>query len=103
VTELNSKEKYSSHFEILDFTIEKQFVNPDFQKLKQLASLTQGKVYFPNQSADLIQQLLKNEDYKSIQKNVITQNKLIDWYWLLLFIAFLLSVEWFIRKYNGFL
>lgn len=103
VTELNSKEKYSNHFEILDFTIEKQFVNPDFQKLKQLASLTQGKVYFPNQSADLIQQLLKNEDYKSIQKNVITQNKLIDWYWLLLFIAFLLSVEWFIRKYNGFL
>ncbi|HSN48518.1 MAG TPA: hypothetical protein VLR29_07120, partial [Flavobacterium sp.] len=29
VKELNSKTSYSSHFEILDFDIEKQFVNPD--------------------------------------------------------------------------
>ncbi len=103
ITELNSKEKYSNHFEILDFDIEKQFVNPDFQKLQQLATQTKGKVYLPNQSADLIQQLLKNEDYKTIQKNVITQNPLIDWTWLLVIIAFLLSTEWLVRKYNGLL
>jgi hypothetical protein len=103
VTELNSKERYSNHFEILDFDIEKQFVNPDFQKLQQLATQTQGKVYLPNQSADLIQQLLKNEDYKAIQKNVITQNALIDWSYLLVIIAFLLTTEWLVRKYYGLL
>jgi hypothetical protein len=103
VTELNSKEQYSNHFEILDFDIEKQFINPDFQKLQQLATQTQGKVYLPNQSADLIQQLLKNEDYKAIQKNVITQNALIDWSYLLVIIAFLLTTEWLVRKYNGLL
>jgi hypothetical protein len=103
VTELNSKEQYSNHFEILDFDIEKQFVNPDFQKLQQLATQTQGKVYLPNQSADLIQQLLKNEGYKAIQKNVITQNALIDWSYLLVIIAFLLTTEWLVRKYNGLL
>jgi hypothetical protein len=101
VTELNSKERYSNHFEILDFDIEKQFVNPDFQKLQQLATQTQGKVYLPNQSADLIQQLLKNEGYKAIQKNVITQDSLIDWSYLLVIIAFLLTTEWLVRKYNG--
>ncbi|WP_395051129.1 hypothetical protein, partial [Flavobacterium sp.] len=37
VKELNSKTTYSSHFEILDFDIEKQFVNPDVEKLNQLA------------------------------------------------------------------
>ncbi|WP_310595825.1 hypothetical protein [Flavobacterium sp.] len=103
VTELNSKEQYSNYFEILDFDIEKQFVNPNFQKLQQLATQTQGKVYLPNQSADLIQQLLKNEDYKAIQKNVITQNALIDWSYLLVIIAFLLTTEWLVRKYNGLL
>ena len=103
VTELNSKNQYSNHFEILDFDIEKQFVNPDFQKLQQLATQTQGKVYLPNQSAALIQQLLKNEDYKAIQKNVITQNTLIDWSYLLVIISFLLTTEWLVRKYNGLL
>ncbi|MEN9980816.1 MAG: hypothetical protein RL542_603 [Bacteroidota bacterium] len=103
VTELNSKEQYSNHFEILNFDIEKQFVNPDFQKLQQLATQTQGKVYLPNQSAALIQQLLKNEGYKAIQKNVITQNALIDWSYLLVIIAFLLTTEWLVRKYNGLL
>lgn len=103
VTELNSKEKYSNQFEILEFNIEKQFVNPNFRKLQQLATQTKGKVFLPNQSTDLIQQLLKNEDYKAIQKNVITQNPLIDWTWLLVIIAFLLSTEWLVRKYNGLL
>ena len=37
VKELNTNTVYSSRFEILDFDIEKQFVNPDVQKLKQLA------------------------------------------------------------------
>lgn len=103
VTELNSKEKYSNQFEILEFNIEKQFVNPDFRKLQQLATQTKGKVFLPNQSTDLIQLLLKNEDYKAIQKNVITQNPLIDWTWLLVIIAFLLTTEWLVRKYNGLL
>jgi hypothetical protein len=48
VKELNSKTTYSSSFEILAFDIEKQFVNPDVEKLTQLAQ-TQGKIYFPNQ------------------------------------------------------
>lgn len=103
VKELNSKTTYSSHFEILDFDIEKQFVNPDVEKLSQLALQTQGKEYYPDQVAILIKSLSDNEEYKSIQKNNVTKTPLIDWVWLLVLISILLATEWFVRKYNGLL
>jgi hypothetical protein len=103
VKELNSKTTYSSRFEVLDFDIEKQFVNPDVQKLQQLALQTNGKAFFQDQSDVLIKILLENPEYKAIQKNVSTKTPLIDWVWLLVLIAFALATEWFVRKYNGLL
>lgn len=103
VKELNTNTSYSGHFEILDFDIEKQFVNPDVQKLKQLALQTNGKAFFENQADELIQQLLENKEYKSIEKNVSTKTPLIDWVWLLILIALIFTAEWFLRKYNGLL
>ena len=103
VKELNSNASYSSTFEILDFDIEKQFVNPDLSKLKQLASQTKGAVFVPNQVDNLIKTLLENEDYKAIQKNIVKKTPLIDWVWLLVLIAITLASEWFLRKYNGLL
>jgi len=103
VKELNSNTVYNSFFEILDFDIEKQFVNPDVLKLNQLASQTSGKVYMPDQVDNLINSLLKNEDYKAIQKAIITKTSLIDLTWLLILIAISLVSEWFIRKFNGML
>lgn len=103
VKELNSKTTYSSSFEILDFDIEKQFVNPDVEKLTQLATQTQGKAYFSDQVDVLIKTLLENEEYKVIEKNIVTKTPLIDWIWLLVLISILLATEWFVRKYNGLL
>ncbi|MGZ9736247.1 hypothetical protein [Flavobacterium sp. GNP002] len=103
VKELNSKTTYSSSFEILDFDIEKQFVNPDVEKLTQLATQTQGKAFFTDQVDVLIKTLLENEEYKAIEKNIVTKTPLIDWIWLLVLISILLATEWFVRKYNGLL
>lgn len=103
VTELNSKEKYSGYFEILNFDVEKQFTNPDFEKLNQLANQTQGKLYMPAQIDTLLHQLIEEESYKPVQKNVMVRTSLIDWFWLLVIISFLLGSEWFVRKYNGLL
>jgi ribosomal protein L4 len=103
VKELNSKTTYSSSFEILDFDIEKQFVNPDVEKLTQLATQTQGKAFFLDQVDVLIKTLLENDEYKAIEKNIVTKTPLIDWIWLLVLISFLLATEWFVRKYNGLL
>ena len=103
VKELNSNTAYSSNFEVLDFDIEKQFVNPDLSKLSQLAQQTKGSVFMPNQLETLIKQLLEDENYKAIQKTIVKKTPLIDWIWLLVVIAFSLAAEWFIRKYNGML
>lgn len=103
VKELNSNSSYSAGFEILDFDIEKQFVNPDLVRLRQLASQTQGAVFVPNQIDNLIITLLDNNDYKSVQKEIVTKTPIIDWIWLLILIALALASEWFVRKYNGLL
>ncbi|MFN3755085.1 hypothetical protein [Flavobacterium sp.] len=103
VKELNSNSSYSSGFEVLDFDIEKQFVNPDWNKLNQLATQTQGKAYLPNQIEALIKQLSEDESYKAIQKTIVKKSPLVDWVWLLVLLALSLAAEWFIRKYNGLL
>lgn len=103
VKELNSNSVYSSSFEVLDFDIEKQFVNPDWNKLNQLANQTKGKAFLSNQIDTLIKQLLADDSYKSIQKTSVKKSPLIDWIWLLVLIALSLATEWFIRKYNGLL
>ena len=103
VKELHSKSSYSGRFEILDFDIEKQFVNPDVDKLEQLVTLTKGKLFFPSQVESLIENLVTDENYKTIEKNNSIRSPLIDWKWLLIFICSFFAAEWFIRKYNGLL
>ncbi len=103
VKELNSNSSYSSNFEVLDFDIEKQFVNPSLMKLRQLASQTKGNIYMPNQLETLVKQLLEDNNYKAIEKAIVTKTPLIDWIWLLILIVITLAAEWFIRKYNGML
>jgi hypothetical protein len=103
VKELTSNASYSGQFDVLDFDIEKQFVNPDLTRLQQLANQTKGQLYLPNQVDDLLQSLLSNENYKTIEKETVKKTPIIDWVWLLVLIALSLGVEWFIRKYNGLL
>ncbi len=103
VKEKESKTSFSGNFEILEFDIEKQFVNPDKLRLEQLATNTSGKAYFPNQLEQLTKSLLENPNFLPIQKEVVKKTPLIDWTILLILICFFLSIEWFTRKYNGLL
>jgi hypothetical protein len=103
VRELNSNSVYNGNFEIVDFDIEKQFVNPDLVKLNQLANQTKGQLIFPDKLDSLIKTLIKNEEYKSVQKLIIKKTPLIDSIWLLIIIIICLSTEWVVRKYNGML
>ncbi|WP_395074964.1 hypothetical protein [Flavobacterium sp.] len=103
VKENNSKASYSSNFEVLDFEIEKQAINPDVARLNQLAVNTNAKVFYPKQVDQLIDELLKKESFPAIQKEIIKKSPLIDSIWLLIILAISLSTEWFTRKYNGML
>ena len=103
VKELNSNTTYSSTFELLDFDIEQQFVNPNLQQLKQLASQTKGQAFMPNQMETLIETLKNNTDYTAVEKQITTKKPLIDTVLLLILMALFLAIEWFVRKYNGML
>jgi hypothetical protein len=103
VKENNSNTTYNSSFEVLDFEIEKQFVNPDLSRLQQTAANTKGQVFFTDQADKLIDLLVNNDNYKEVQKEITKRSPLIDWIWLLVILAVTLAAEWFVRKYNGLL
>ena len=97
----NQKIKRSGIFKVSEFQIEQQFTNANDNKLKKLASNSKGKLFYKDKIDNLIEELVQNEDYYTIQKSNKTEENLINWKWLLFMIVSLLSVEWFIRKYHG--
>jgi len=103
VKETSSNASYNGTFEVLDFDVEKQFVNPDVSKLQQLANQNKGEVIHPNQIDRLIQKLLEKETYLPVEKSLVKNSPLIDWIILLVILAVSLATEWFTRKYNGLL
>jgi hypothetical protein len=94
--------KKNGSFTVLDFEIEQQNLNGNIKGLRLLAQNNSGTVFFPNQISDLVKKINKSSDFKTIQKEIIQKKPLIDWKVLLGFIALLLSIEWFIRKYKGY-
>jgi len=88
-------------FKINQFEIEQQFANANKEKLQRLSNKSEGVLYFENQETSLIDQLLTDKRFVSIQKSVNTKEELINWKWLLAIIVFLLSSEWLTRKYFG--
>ena len=103
VKEASSNASYNGTFEVLDFDVEKQFVNPDLSKLQQLASQNKGELIHPNQIDKLIKKLLEKDTYFPVEKTLIKNSPLIDWIILLIILAISLASEWFIRKFNGLL
>ena len=96
-----TKLSQSGSFEIIDFDVEKQFLNADMKRLRTLASTTGGQTHTIMQIDQLIQKLQADENYLPLQKNQEKLQPLIDWKILLGIILLLLSVEWLMRKYNG--
>jgi hypothetical protein len=101
VKETTSNASYNGTFEVLDFDVEKQFVNPDVSKLQQLANQNNGEIIYPNQIDKLLQKLLQKDTYLPVEKTIIKNSPLIDSLWLLVIIVVSLTIEWFTRKYNG--
>ena len=91
----------SGNFQVLEYNVEQQFLNADIDKLKLLASNSKGKAYFSSELSKLVESLLTDNRYATIQKSTKNIVPLIDWKYLLGLITLSLFVEWFIRKYNG--
>lgn len=91
----------SGSFSILEYNVEQQFLNADASKLKQVALNTKGKAYYLNETDTLVNDLLKDSRFQTIQKSKEKIISLVDWKYVLGFLLLLLSIEWFLRKYHG--
>ncbi|EAQ41494.1 VWA domain-containing protein [Polaribacter sp. MED152] len=101
VTVENQNIRKTGRFKVSEFEIEQQFTNANKDKLNTLALNTDGQLYYPNEIEQLSQELMSNENYYTIQKSNKIEENLINWKWLLFVAIGLLSIEWFVRKYNG--
>ncbi|MEZ4802610.1 MAG: VWA domain-containing protein [Gelidibacter sp.] len=97
----NENVSSSGEFKILDYNVEQQFLNANVTKLQKLATNSRGVSYFIDDTSGLIENLLNDERFVTVQKSSKNVVPLIDWKFLLAIIALSLSAEWFIRKYNG--
>ncbi|MDO1500532.1 VWA domain-containing protein [Winogradskyella maritima] len=102
-TVLNTNEPISAsgQFKVLEYNVEQQFLNADISKLKAVAEGSGGKTYFSNQVEQLVNDLQNDSRFAIVQRSSKDIVPLIDWKYLLAFLALTLSLEWFIRKYNG--
>ena len=87
----------------MNFNIEHQFINANTSHLEQLAYNTNGTAYFDTQLEDLILTLISDNRFSSIQKIIKKTVPLIALKLGLLVLIISLAIEWFIRKYNGFI
>ncbi|GGZ69337.1 VWA domain-containing protein [Algibacter mikhailovii] len=96
-----SKISKTGSFTVLDFNVEQQFINANVNKLKKLATNSEGKEYFISGTNTLVEDLLIDSRFVPIQKSNKKDIPLIDWKYLLAIIALALGAEWFLRKYHG--
>ena len=101
VTVENQSIRKTGQFRITTYQIEEQFSNANQKDLKLLANNTEGKMYFPSQNKQLINDLIVDKRYVTTQKSTISKQQLIDWKFIMFLSVFFFAVEWFIRKYIG--
>ncbi len=87
-------------FKIVKKELEKFDLVAKHNILNNLSSKTGGKMYGFEQIDDLLVDL-KNKDAKPIIYFSQKTDKLLDFKWIFWLILLLLSLEWFIRRYNG--
>ncbi|ADV51403.1 hypothetical protein Celal_4161 [Cellulophaga algicola DSM 14237] len=91
----------SGKFTVLNYEVEQQFFSSDYKKMENFSTATNASLLYPNQFSQLLKVLNADKCFLPTQKSVENVVSLIDFKILLGLIIIALSLEWFIRKYNG--
>jgi len=91
----------SGRTKILDYNVEKQFLNANVSKLERVANSSNGRSYLIDNTNSLIDDLANDSRFVTVQKSNKNVVPLIDFKYLLALIILSLTAEWFLRKYNG--
>ena len=99
----NSVLKRKGTFKLVDFDVEQQFSSANLKSMTAIAEASDASLYFLNNTDPLIERLINDQRFVTIQKSQKKSNSLIDWQWLFILIILSLTIEWFVRKYNGYI
>jgi hypothetical protein len=88
-------------FTVIPLQVEFLQTKANHQLLNELATETGGVLFFPNQFNDLEKTIRNNENIKPIVYEQETVKSLINLKWIFFLVLTLLSIEWFVRKWNG--
>ncbi|MFZ1424209.1 MAG: hypothetical protein WAS55_10330 [Saprospiraceae bacterium] len=100
--EWNKKEfTVNGKFSIQALDLETNNRVADFDLLRVLATKSAGQTYYPSQLDQLTNNLLSNQQAKSIISQNLEINPLINQKWLFFIVFLCLAIEWFLRRYWG--
>lgn len=89
-----------SKFKVIKQELEKFDLVAHHDILNIISKNTGGEMFFPGEIDKLTDKLIKSDQKPVILYSEKT-NMLLDYKWIFALILFLLSLEWFIRRYNG--
>jgi len=92
---------YSGKFSIVPMQLEAFNTVADHQLLFQLSEKSGGEMFYPLQVNELGEKLSGNNQLKPMMFTTYKTESFINLWWLLAVFAAILSLEWFIRKYEG--
>ena len=93
--------KKNGVFDVKEIQLEKLSLSANHQVLYKIASLSSGKVFDINSIQSLIDMIKSSKKNKRIVHSRDRLEALINIPWILFSLLMLISVEWFVRKYNG--
>lgn len=97
----NKNYKADGVFNIKALQLEALQTRANHKMLYQLAEKTGGKVFYPNELEELKTLILNKEDIKPTLFESFKTRSIINLKAIFFLILSLLSIEWFMRKYNG--
>ncbi|MFN0290442.1 hypothetical protein [Pedobacter helvus] len=91
----------SGAFHVSAVITEYQQTTANHQLLNTIAQQTQGKMYLPANLLNIVDDLEKSGNVKTITYEDRRYEEMINLKWIFTFILVLLTAEWFFRKRNG--
>lgn len=99
----NKYEKKTGKFTVSALQAEYSQTRADHQLLYNLAKQSGGKMFYPGKLNDLYNELTKNENIRPVIFEQNEVKELMHQKWIFALLIILMSSEWFIRKWNGFI
>ncbi|MBK9254138.1 MAG: VWA domain-containing protein [Saprospiraceae bacterium] len=91
----------TGRFTVESIQLEQYDLTARHSLLKNLSERNNGQIFYPNEIANIQDILLQSGSLKPVMYQSTVTKSILDIKWLFFVILFLLSLEWFLRRYFG--